>query len=225
MVTDHGARRTARPRRSSRRPARPAWRAPARLSATTTRQGRPHERCPGAAGTGPAVHRRRVGGARRPQTLDVVNASTEEVMARIPQGDAGGRRPGGGGGARGVRGVVADAGGRAGRAAAPRRRGAGRSAPEEIAAPVARRSGCRSCCRAMIQAGLPTMTFGSMPQIARRDRARGAGRQLAHRARAGRRGRRDHAVELPAAPGRREGGAGAGGRLHGRAQAERGRRR
>ena len=40
--------------------------------------------------------------------------------------------------------------------------------------------------------------------------------------RAGRRGRRDHAVELPAAPGGREGRPGARRRLHGGAQAERG---
>ena len=51
----------------------------------------------------------------------------------------------------------------------------------------------------------------------------GGGRQLAGRARAGRRRRRDHAVELPAAPDRREGRAGAGGGLHGGAQAQRGR--
>ena len=51
---------------------------------------------------------------------------------------------------------------------------------------------------------------------------RGDGRQLARRARADRRRRRDHAVELPAAPDRREGRARARRRLHGRAQAERG---
>ena len=56
-----------------------------------------------------------------------------------------------------------------------------------------------------------------------RDRVGGADRQLAGRARAGRRRRRDHAVELPAAPDRGEGRAGARRRLHGRAQAERGR--
>ena len=67
------------------------------------------------------------------------------------------------------------------------------------------------------------MTFASMPDAARRDRLGGADRQLAGRARAGRRGRRDHALELPAAPDRGEGRAGARGRLHGRAQAERGR--
>ena len=49
-----------------------------------------------------------------------------------------------------------------------------------------------------------------------------ADRQLPDRARAGRGGRRDHAVELPAAPDRGQGGTGDGRGLHGRAQAERG---
>ena len=47
--------------------------------------------------------------------------------------------------------------------------------------------------------------------------------QLPARAPAGRRGRRDHALELPAAPDRREGRPRAGRRLHGRAQAVRAR--
>ena len=47
--------------------------------------------------------------------------------------------------------------------------------------------------------------------------------QLAAGPPAGRRGRRDHAVELPAAPDRGEGRPGAGRRLHGRAQAVRAR--
>ena len=85
-------------------------------------------------------------------------------------------------------------------------------------------SACRSSCRRSIQAGLPTDDLrldgrSSSSEVA----VGGAGRQLAGRARAGRRRRRDHAVELPAAPDRREGRAGAGRRLHGRAQAERGR--
>ena len=50
---------------------------------------------------------------------------------------------------------------------------------------------------------------------------RGA-RQLARRARAGRRRGRHHAVELPAVPDRAQGRPGAGRRLHRRAQAERG---
>ena len=48
-------------------------------------------------------------------------------------------------------------------------------------------------------------------------------RQLAGAARAGRSARRDHPLELPAEPDRRQGRAGARRRLHGRAQAERGR--
>ena len=74
----------------------------------------------------------------------------------------------------------------------------------------------------MIQAGLPTMDFGSMPEVDRGGPLGGADRQLAGRARAGRRGRRITPVELPAAPDRRQGRARAGRRLHRRAQAERG---
>ena len=50
----------------------------------------------------------------------------------------------------------------------------------------------------------------------------GADRQLAGAARAGRRARRDHALELPAEPDRAEGRAGPGRGLHRGAEAERG---
>ena len=56
----------------------------------------------------------------------------------------------------------------------------------------------------------------------RRARVGGADRQLAGRARGGRRRRRDHPVELPAAPALGEGGGCAGRRLHGGRQAQRG---
>ena len=56
----------------------------------------------------------------------------------------------------------------------------------------------------------------------RGDGVGGTGRQLADRARAGGRGRHDHAVELPAAPARGEGLGRTRRRLHGRGQAERG---
>ena len=74
----------------------------------------------------------------------------------------------------------------------------------------------------MIQVGLPTGQFAAMPS-SRRVRLRGADRQLAGPARADRRRRRDHPVELPAAPGRLQGRPRARRRLHRRAQAERGR--
>ena len=75
----------------------------------------------------------------------------------------------------------------------------------------------------MIQAGCPTMTFGSMPRAgrARSTWEEEVGNSLIVREPAGVVGR-DHAVELPAAPDRQQGGAGAGRGLHGRAQAERG---
>ena len=73
-----------------------------------------------------------------------------------------------------------------------------------------------------IQAGLPAMDFGGTAQVARRGRLGGAGRQLAGRARADRRGRRDHALELPAAPALRQGRSGARRGLLGGRQAERG---
>ena len=74
-----------------------------------------------------------------------------------------------------------------------------------------------------IQAGLPTMNFGIYAKLGDRVPVRGAGRQLAGRARAGRRRGLHHAVELPAAPDRGQGRAGARGGLHRRAEAERGR--
>ena len=61
------------------------------------------------------------------------------------------------------------------------------------------------------------------PTCVEAGRVGGGDRQLARRARAGRRGRRDHAVELPAAPDRGQGRARARRRLHRRAEAERGR--
>ncbi len=157
-------------------------------------------------------------------TLDVINSTTEEVMAHDP-----GRR-------RGRR--------RSRRRPPPRppsRRGrdirAGRGRKyltrineglsariDEIAETiVAKKSACRRCCRQLIQVGLPQGNFAVQRAARRGLPVRGAGRQLARRSRAGRRRRLHHAVELPAAPDRGQGRAGAGRRLHGRAEAERGR--
>ena len=80
---------------------------------------------------------------------------------------------------------------------------------EEIAALVSREVGMPIELSAQIQAGLPTMDFMSMPDVAEQIELGGAGRQLADRPRAGGRRRLHHAVELPAAPAQREGGAGA----------------
>ena len=96
-------------------------------------------------------------------TIDVVNASTEEVMGRIPQG-ARGRGPGGGGGAGGVRGLVAD--GLAERAELVRAVAAGLAARrDEIAATIAQELGMPIVQATAIQAGLPTMTFTSVPDL------------------------------------------------------------
>ena len=72
-----------------------------------------------------------------------------------------------------------------------------------------------------VQAGLPLTVLRGYADLAARPPAERDDRQLAGRPRAGRRGRRDHPVELPAAPGGGEGRGRAGGRLHGGAQAER----
>ena len=71
-------------------------------------------------------------------------------------------------------------------------------------------------------AGRAAVDSAARPRRARRPRTgRGEHRQLAGRPRADRRGRRDHPVELPAAPGGGEARARAGRRLHGGAQAQR----
>ena len=155
------------------------------------------------------------------ETIDVVNASTEEVMGRIPQGTP-----------EDVDRAVAAARGAfeswsetplVERAELIRAVAAGLAArSEEIATTIAQELGMPIVQATAIQAGLPTMTFTSVPDPARGDHLERGDRELRRRARAGRRGRRDHALELPAAPDRREGGARACGRLHGRAEAERG---
>ena len=89
---------------------------------------------------------------------------------------------------------------------------------DELAALIAQELGMPLKLSEMIQAGLPAMDFGSMAQLSSRCLG-GGDRQLAGRARAGRRGRGDHPLELPPAPDRRQGGARAGRRLHGGAQA------
>ena len=75
----------------------------------------------------------------------------------------------------------------------------------------------------MVQVGLPINSFNQAAALRRDLRVRGAGRQLARRARADRRRRLHHAVELPAAPDRRQGRPRARRRLHRGAEAERGR--
>ena len=94
---------------------------------------------------------------------------------------------------------------------------------EEIAATIAQELGMPLKLSQMIQVGPADRPVRRDAEADGGSRLGGGDRQLAGAARAGRRGRRDHALELPAAPDRRQGRAGAGRRLHGRAQAERGR--
>ena len=75
----------------------------------------------------------------------------------------------------------------------------------------------------MIQAGLPDRPVRGDAGADGGSRLGGGDRQLAGPARAGRRARRDHALELPAEPDRRQGRPRPRRRLHRRAQAERGR--
>ena len=75
----------------------------------------------------------------------------------------------------------------------------------------------------MIQAGLPINSFNTAASLAESYEYESTRRQQPRGAGAGRRRRRHHAVELPAAPDRRQGRLRPGRRLHGRAQAQRGR--
>ena len=154
-------------------------------------------------------------------SIEVVNPTTEEVVGRVPEGTA----------------EDAD---RAVQAAArppstPGRRRRPRSAPRFCAAIGAKLAERGEELAALIttELGMPIGLSQHDPGgAAHRDllldaRAReggrvgGGGRQLADRARAGRRGGRDHAVELPAPPDRQQGRPGARRRLHGGAEAER----
>ena len=72
---------------------------------------------------------------------------------------------------------------------------------------------------ARIQVGLPIANFANYAKLAREFSFEQKRRQFARRARAGRGGGRDHAVELSAAPDHAQGRARARRRLHGGAQA------
>ena len=223
---DHGAR--APHRRGDRRRARAGADRARQAAASATHRSRPKEHRHGSSrrdpGTRQALHRRRVGRPRRRR-----DDRRHQRHHRGGHGHASRRarrrtstarsRPRA---RRSRRWSQTDARG-ARRAACARSPPGWPRAARRSPRTIAQELGMPIGLSTAIQAGLPTMTFGSMPQLLERGRVGGGGRQLAGRARAGRRGRRDHAVELPAAPDRREGRAGARGRLHGRAEAERGR--
>ena len=157
------------------------------------------------------------------KSIDVINASTEEVMGRIPEGTE----------------ADVDAAVAAARAAFDRlgrdtcRSRARRIPAENPRRPESahgrdrqadrRRSGHAGETRHHDPGGLPHCHLRPVRQDAGQFRLRREGRQFAGPARTGRRGRRDHALELPAAPDRRQGRAGARRRLHRGAQAFRSR--
>ena len=93
---------------------------------------------------------------------------------------------------------------------------------QDIATTIAGEVGMPINLSMMIQAGLPTMTFGSMAQICDSfPFEEQVGSSVVVREPVGVVGRH-HAVELSAAPDRGQGGAGAGRRLHGGIEAQRG---
>ena len=152
-------------------------------------------------------------------TIEVTDFYNGAHHRADPGGDPRGRRPGGQGspGPGSRRGAGARRAARRGRTAIS---AALAEAGDEIAAPVAAEVGMPLALARTIQAGLPAMDFGRGAAAGevtwRRDR------QLAGRARADRRGRLHHPVELPAAPDHAPRWRGADGRLHGRVEAQRG---
>ena len=154
-------------------------------------------------------------------TIDVVNATTEEVMGRVPEGAP-----------EDVDKAVA---------AARRAFETWSSTPveerakflqllheglnarmQEIAETITGEVGMPMVFSQMIQAGLPAMVMGSYVDIANQfPFEEQIGNSLVVREPLGR-GRLHHPVELPAAPDRGQGRARARSRVHGRAEAERG---
>ena len=151
----------------------------------------------------------------------VFNSTTEEVIGAIPAGDA----------------KDVDRAAKAARAAfakwsttSPAARSAFLQKVQaglaergaEIAETVASEVGMPLGLSKMIQAGLPTLTFGAAAQFALEYRLEETiGNSLVVKEPVGVVGVH-HALELPAPPGRREGRPGAGGGVHRRPQAERG---
>ena len=154
-------------------------------------------------------------------TIDVVNAATEEVMGRVPEGTPAD-----------VDRAVASARtafdtwsmtpleDRVALTAAVSAKLQERQ--EEIAGLIAQELGSPIALAMMVQAGLPIMDFGSMQHIAEHiPWEQQIGNSLVVREPVGVVGR-DNALELPPAPDRRQGGSGDGGGVHGGAEAERG---
>lgn len=154
-------------------------------------------------------------------TIAVVNPVDEQVIAHVPHGNGRGRRCGGTGRARRLPRLGRDparrtrspahrAGRRAGRPQGRTGRDHhGRAGITAAAVADGPRGGARAGGRLVRRTGRPA-------------RLRGADRQLHRAAGAGRGGRRDHPLELPAPPDRRQGRPRARRGLHRRPQARRG---
>ena len=155
--------------------------------------------------------------------IEVVNPATEQVIGAVPAGgaadiDTAVRRR-----TRPARGWAATTPARARGRISPRSATGSPPAPTRPRELIATELGAPLTLAQRLHVGLPLTVLDSYI-------ARCSATYRVHRAesatrwstRAGRRRRRDHAVELPAAPGRREGRGRARRRLHGRAQAGRG---
>ena len=154
-------------------------------------------------------------------TLDVIDSATEEVFATIPEGTA----------------EDVDKAVEAAAAAFPGWAATSREERAKLLTRIGEALGARTDEIAQVishEVGMPMTLSGAIQvgparRCVRRRRSGGRelpmgrrGRELPRRARAGRRRGRHHAVELPALPGRPQGGPVAGRRLHRRAEAERG---
>jgi len=130
-------------------------------------------------------------------TLDVVDSTSEEVIATIPEGTADDVD-------RAVQAAAAafpawSATARDERAKFLNRISEGLAArTDEIAATISHEVGMPMSLSGMIQVGLPIGAFAEAAPAHQRLRLGGRSRQLARGARTGGRGRRHHAVELPA---------------------------
>ena len=150
-------------------------------------------------------------------TIEVVDSTTEQVIGRIPEGRRRGRRPRRRRRARTGFEAWSRGPGRAAARGLPRDLSAALAARADEIAVADRRRGRDAACAVADDPGRAAGDGLRRNGPGRRARSLGgAGRQLAGRARAGRRGRLHHAVELPAAPDLREGRAGARRRLLGR---------
>ena len=149
--------------------------------------------------------------------LEVTNSTTEEVMGTIPDGTA----------------ADVDAAVAAAKAAFP---GWAATAPEErgkycvriadalaarmdeVATLISQEVGMVKALSKIVQAGLPYNSFSTIPQVIAEFPWEEKIGELPDRARAGRRCRRHHPLELPASPDRRQGGVRPGGGVHRGAQ-------